>query len=67
MLAIEGDKSACSDEAIREKISGFPPEIKDHELLTKIKGHFSPSPLFPPLVLPECTLLQTRQQLMNWR
>ena len=38
MLAIDGDKSAYCDEAIKKKIAGFPPEIKDHELLTKIKG-----------------------------
>jgi regulator of Ty1 transposition protein 103 len=56
MLAIEGDKSACSDEAIREKISGFPPEIKDHELLTKIKDKAAADELEVKLVEAEKVL-----------
>ena len=38
MLAIDGEKSVCSDEAVKETIAGFPPEINDHDLLSKIKG-----------------------------
>ena len=38
MLAIEGEKSVCSDEAIKRTIAGFPLEITDHELLSKVKG-----------------------------
>ena len=38
MLVIDGDKSTCNDNDVREKIAGFPPEIQDHELLSKVKG-----------------------------
>lgn len=38
MLAIDGGKSVCGDVAMKERIAQFTPEIKDHELLGKIKG-----------------------------
>ncbi|CAI8038901.1 Regulation of nuclear pre-mRNA domain-containing protein 1B [Geodia barretti] len=56
MLAIEGDKSACNDEAIREKIAGFPPEIKDHELLSKLKDKAAADELEAKLVEAEKVL-----------
>lgn len=58
MLAIEGDKSVCCDETVRKRIAEFPPEIKDHELLSNVKGlpytpvnqtTLHPSPSLPPL------------------
>ena len=41
MVAIEGDKSVCSDDTIKEKIADFPPEVRDHELLSKVKGELN--------------------------
>ena len=38
MLAIDGEKSVCSDEVVKETIAGFPPEVNDHNLLGNIKG-----------------------------
>ena len=38
MVAIDGEKSVCCDETVREKIAGFPPEVNDHDLLSKVKG-----------------------------